>query len=30
VYWISNTLTASIGNRQMVAMAASLTRAGGT
>ncbi|MGO9908760.1 MAG: LCP family protein [Solirubrobacteraceae bacterium] len=29
VYWISNTLTDSIGNRQMVAMAASLTRAGG-
>jgi len=30
VYWISNTLTDSIGNRQMVAMAASLTRAGGS
>jgi LCP family protein required for cell wall assembly len=30
VYWISNTLTDSISNRQMVAMAASLTRAGGS
>lgn len=30
VYWISNTLTDSIGNRQMVAMAASLSRAGGS
>ncbi len=28
VYWIANTLTASIPNRQMVALAASLTRAG--
>ena len=28
VYWISNSLTDTIGNRQMVAMAASLTRAG--
>lgn len=27
VYWISNTLTDSLGNRQMVAIAASLTRA---
>jgi LCP family protein required for cell wall assembly len=30
VYWISNTLTDTIGNSQMVAIAASLTRAGGT
>ncbi|MFZ0040207.1 MAG: hypothetical protein WAK93_02795, partial [Solirubrobacteraceae bacterium] len=29
VYWIANTLTDSISNPQMVAMAASLTRAGG-
>jgi polyisoprenyl-teichoic acid--peptidoglycan teichoic acid transferase len=29
VYWISNTLTDSIGNRQMVAIAASFTRDGG-
>ncbi len=29
VYWVSNTLTDSIGNRQMVAIAASLTRSGG-
>ena len=29
VYWISNTLTDNIGNRQMVAIAASLTRGGG-
>jgi polyisoprenyl-teichoic acid--peptidoglycan teichoic acid transferase len=29
VYWISNTLTSSIPNEQMVAMAASLTRANG-
>jgi hypothetical protein len=29
VYWISNTLTDDIGNRQMVAIAASLTRDGG-
>jgi polyisoprenyl-teichoic acid--peptidoglycan teichoic acid transferase len=29
VYWISNTLTDTIGNSQMVAIAASLTRAGG-
>ncbi len=29
VYWISNTLTDGISNRQMVAIAASLTRAGG-
>ena len=28
-YWISNTLTDNIGNSQMVAIAASLTRAGG-
>ena len=28
-YWISNTLTDTIGNSQMVAIAASLTRAGG-
>ncbi len=28
VYWISNTLTTDIGNQQMVAIAASLTRAG--
>jgi len=27
VYWVSNTLNDSIGNRQMVAIAASLTRA---
>jgi hypothetical protein len=27
VYWIANTLTSSISNQQMVAMAASLTRA---
>jgi polyisoprenyl-teichoic acid--peptidoglycan teichoic acid transferase len=30
VYWISNTLTDNISNRQMVAIAASLTRAGGS
>ena len=29
VYWVSNTLADSIGNRQMVAIAASLTRSGG-
>ena len=29
VYWISNTLTDSIGNRQMVGIAASLTRRSG-
>jgi LCP family protein required for cell wall assembly len=29
VYWISNTLTTDIGNQQMVAIAASLTRASG-
>jgi hypothetical protein len=29
VYWIANTLTSGIDNQQMVAMAASLTRAGG-
>ncbi|HTP18716.1 MAG TPA: LCP family protein [Solirubrobacteraceae bacterium] len=29
VYWISNTLTENIPNRQLVAIAASLTRAGG-
>jgi hypothetical protein len=29
VYWISNTLTDDIPNRQLVAIAASLTRAGG-
>ena len=29
VYWISNTLTDSIGNRQLVGIAASLTRGGG-
>ena len=29
VYWISNTLTANIPNRQLVAIAASLTRGGG-
>jgi LCP family protein required for cell wall assembly len=29
VYWISNTLTNDISNRQMVGIAASLTRAGG-
>jgi polyisoprenyl-teichoic acid--peptidoglycan teichoic acid transferase len=29
VYWISNTLTDDLTNRQMVAIAASLTRAGG-
>jgi hypothetical protein len=28
VYWISNTLTDDISNRQMVAIAASLMRAG--
>jgi hypothetical protein len=28
-YWISNTLTTDIGNQQLVAIAASLTRAGG-
>jgi hypothetical protein len=28
VYWISNTLTGDIGNQQLVAIAASLTRAG--
>jgi hypothetical protein len=27
VFWISNTLTDDIGNRQLVAIAASLTRA---
>jgi hypothetical protein len=26
VYWVSNTLNDAIGNRQMVAIAASLTR----
>jgi polyisoprenyl-teichoic acid--peptidoglycan teichoic acid transferase len=30
VYWISNTLADSISNRQMVAIAASLTRSGGS
>jgi hypothetical protein len=29
VYWISNTLTDDLTNRQLVAIAASLTRAGG-
>jgi hypothetical protein len=29
VYWVSNTLTDSIGNKQLVAIAASFTRAGG-
>jgi hypothetical protein len=29
VYWISNTLTDDISNRQMIAIAASFTRAGG-
>jgi polyisoprenyl-teichoic acid--peptidoglycan teichoic acid transferase len=29
VYWVSNTLTDDIGNRQLVAIAASLTRGGG-
>jgi hypothetical protein len=29
VYWISNTLTDDLSNSQMVAIAASLTRAGG-
>jgi polyisoprenyl-teichoic acid--peptidoglycan teichoic acid transferase len=29
VYWVSNTLTDSIGNRQLVGIAASLTRGGG-
>jgi hypothetical protein len=28
VYWISNTLTTDISNRQMIAIASSLTRAG--
>ncbi len=29
VYWVSNSLTDSIGNRQLVGIAASLTRGGG-
>jgi hypothetical protein len=28
VYWVSNTLTSTLSGRQMIAIAASLTRAG--
>jgi hypothetical protein len=28
VYWVSNSLTATLSNRQMIAIAASFTRAG--